>query len=157
MRSAVYLLALTLVCSQARVTEVKSDEAFEEMIVQSPDVTAVLFTSPSKEEEAVNAHRVVEVVASKLTSVQFAIADVDSVKAFASEFNVRRRMVPRLLVFPSRARQVDMIPMKGDSLPTADGLEQSILTLLAEHKKGENGIFRKKILSIGSGDDKQEV
>ena len=37
--------------------------------------------------------------------VKFGVADVDYVKAVASEFNVRKRMLPRVLVFPTRARQ----------------------------------------------------
>lgn len=151
-------LVLLAACTRAELTLLKNDEAFEETVIQSGEVWAVLFTSPSKGEDAEAAEKVVDRLSMKLSSVQFALADVDSVKAFASEFNIRKRMVPRLAVFASRARQVDLIPMKGDALPTAEALEAAVLAYLAENAKGETtGRYEKLTLAIGGGGEDKEL
>ena len=74
-------------------------------------------------------------------------------KAFASEFNVRKRMVPRLLVFTSRARQAEIIGMKGEQLPTAEQLTATIRSHLKENIKNADGVYGKLTLSIAGSDE----
>lgn len=137
--------------ARADITHIGTDEAFEAEIMNSAHVWAVLFTSTGKE-DAIIAEKLVDRLSVKLSSVKFAVADVDSVKAFASEFNVRKRMVPRLAVFASRARQADLVPMKGDSMPTSEDLEKSIMAFLSENSK-VGGLYEKLTLAIGGGSD----
>ncbi|KOO29178.1 hypothetical protein Ctob_007966 [Chrysochromulina tobinii] len=87
----------------------------------------------------------------KMSAVQFAVADVDSVKAFASEFNVRKRMVPRLLIFNSRARQAEMVPLK-DDLPAVEKLEEQVLGFLKENGKNDEHKYKKTTLAVGAPD-----
>lgn len=109
--SIALLLVLVLEQAQGALQRVESDEAFEDVIMSNPHAVAVLFNSASKGEDAAAAERLVEKLSMKMSAVQFFHADVDSVRAFASEFNVRKRLVPRMLIFASRARQADLIPM----------------------------------------------
>ena len=62
--------------------------------------------------------RIVEGAVSAIPGLSLATADVDDVKAFASEFNVRKRMVPRLLLFTSRARQATVIKLSEETRGT---------------------------------------
>ena len=111
MLPALCAIALLLTSANAEVRTINDDEDFEETVIQSAEVWAVMFTSPSKGDDAVKAEKMMERLAMKMSGVHFGVADVDNVKTFSSEFNVRKRMVPRLLVFNSRARQADVIPM----------------------------------------------
>ena len=145
------LLLLAIPFGDADVIDlmrIPSDEEFESTVIQSSTVVAVLFVAGTNGEDA---ERVVKQVSMKISGVTFATADVDMVKAFASEFNVRKRMVPRMLVFTSRARQAETIPLRGDAMMTADKLEATILGFLADHTKKEEGDYMKTILAIGGG------
>ena len=107
------ILLVLLLCSMGRgsasTTIVSSDEQFEKTIIMSPNVWAVLFISKTREAE--EAKKVMVQVEAVVPGLSMAEADVDDVKAFASEFNVRKRMVPRLLLYVSRARQASIIKL----------------------------------------------
>jgi hypothetical protein len=92
-----------------------------------------------------------------MPALSLATADVDSVKAFSSEFNVRKRMVPRLLVFTSRARQATIIKLKEEdgSDPDVVRVRSELEIALGETTKGDDGRFRKTTLALGAG--KQEL
>ncbi len=146
------LLLLLLPLARAEVEVLASDEEFEETVMQDPNVWGVLFNSASKGEDGEAATRLVERVSLKMSAVQFAVADVDNIKAFASEFNVRKRMVPRLLIFNSRARQAELIPLKGE-LPTVSELEERIMGFLQENTMNpDEHMYAKTTLAIGGGD-----
>ena len=87
----------------------------------------------------------------KILGLTVGEADVDEVKSFASEFNVRKRMVPRLLVFTSRARQASQIKLPADELPTAEMLFYELSHLLNENELDADGRYLKQTLAIGGG------
>ena len=151
--------ALLLAASTARVAavdiELMGDEQFEKSIIMSPSCWAVLFTSATREAESAEAERLLERVGTMLPGLSLAKADVDNVKAFASEFNVRKRMVPRVLVFNSRARQAGTVKMKLESgaAPEIMQLTAEISEYLKENKIGTNDLYEKLTLAIGAGGD----
>lgn len=146
------LLFLLVPLARANVETIESDEAFEATVMQDSNVWGVLFSnSASKGEEKEAAIRLIERLSVKMSAVQFAVADVDSVKAFASEFNVRKRMVPRLLIFNSRARQAEMVPLK-DDLPAVEKLEEQVLGFLKENGKNDEHKYKKTTLAVGAPD-----
>ena len=152
-----FLLAAALVLGSTDMVSIRDDDAFENQIIQSSHVWAVLFTSPSRAEDTQRGLQVFERVAAQVSDVRLGVVDVDEVKAFASEFNVRKRMVPRLLVFTSRARQAEMVAMKGEQLPTAEQLQAAIRSHLKENIKDADGVYQKMTLSIGVGSDDKEL
>ena len=70
--------------------------------------------------ESRRAVQLLRVVNDRMPGLAFAEADVDDVKAFSSEFNVRKRMVPRILVFNSRARMAEVIKLNPDEMMNED-------------------------------------
>ena len=94
-----------------------------------------------------------ELLAAANKQLTFGTADVDAVGAAVSEFNIRKRMIPRVLVFNSRARQAEVIKLAGEDV-TADGLAASVLGFLAENPTNENGDCLRLTLAIGG---KEEV
>jgi hypothetical protein len=108
--SAILLLAAS---AAAELQSLPSDTAFEDEVLMSPNCWAVLFTSSTRDVK--DATTLVERLGGVLPGLSLASADVDNVKAVCSEFNVRKRMVPRLLVFNSRARQPIIIKLKSDT------------------------------------------
>lgn len=145
------LLFLLVPLARASVQTIESDEAFEATVMQDSIVWGVLFNSASKGEDSEAALGLIERLSTKMSAVQFAVADVDSVKAFASEFNVRKRMVPRLLIFNSRARQAEMVPLK-DDLPAVEKLEEQVLGFLKENGKNGEHKYKKTTLAVGAPD-----
>jgi len=145
------LLFLLVPLARASVQTIESDEAFEATVMQDSIVWGVLFNSASKGEDGEAAIGLIERLSMKMSAVQFAVADVDSVKAFASEFNVRKRMVPRLLIFNSRARQAEMVPLK-DDLPAVEKLEEQVLGFLKENGKNDEHKYKKMTLAVGAPD-----
>ena len=150
-------LAATLLCAFApavtavEVVKLENDEAFEEKVIQSRHVWAVLFTSGRAGDDSAEALKVIEEVATTVDSFKIGVADVDAVKAFASEFNVRKRMAPRMLVFNSRARQAEVIALKG-AVPWASALLAQIKLHLKENAL-HGAHYEKVTLAIGGKDE----
>ena len=89
-------------------------------------------------------------------AVRFASADVDDVKAFSSEFNVRKRMVPRVLLFSSRARLADIVKVDAKAVGVAE-LDAAIRAMVTENPTAGARV-QKVTLAIGAGgDDKSEL
>lgn len=80
----------------AEITMIDSDAAFEQTVMNDPHCWAILFTSKTRPEEVAPLLRSFEQVEARLGDVRLGVADVDVVKAVSSEFNVRKRMVPRI-------------------------------------------------------------
>ena len=74
----------------------------------------------------------------------------DAVRAVVSEFNIRKRMIPRILVFGSRARQADIIKLASEPMET-DALTGAVLNLFSENPTSDDGACQKTTLAIGSG------
>jgi len=154
LRRIAQLLALLLSGACADLAIIDTDEKFEEQIMMTSHCWAVLFTSATRKEETEAALKMVESAAATVPGLTLAMADVDAVKAFASEFNVRKRMVPRLLLFNSRARMANVIKL-GEST-TWQGVQSELKDGLAENKDTDGeGRLQKLTLAIGSG--KEEV
>ena len=134
------------------VDVILSDADFESDIMMSSHCWAVLFVSKHREvDEAIT---LMDQLGAVLPGLSFARADVDDVKAVCSEFNVRKRMVPRLLVFNSRARQPTVVKLQSESGGpiSPNKLTAAVTAVLADNKKDANGKYEKLTLAIGGGD-----
>lgn len=135
--------------ASASAINVGTDDLFEETIIMSPNVWAVLFTSKTR--EAGEARKLMLHVEAAVPGLSTAEADVDEVKAFASEFNVRKRMVPRLLLFTSRARQANIIKL-GEGPLDSDEVLKAVKEAVAENAdRDADGKLLKLTLAIGAG------
>jgi hypothetical protein len=149
-RLIVRLAAWLAVCASTVAAElpvIRTDADFESEIMASSHCWAVLFVSSTRDVAA--AATLVERMGAALPALSLASADVDDVKAVCSEFNVRKRMVPRLLVFNSRARQASIVKL-GEAL-TVDELVTAVRAELTENKEDADGRLEKLTLAIGSG------
>ena len=68
-----------------------------------------------------------------------------------SEFNMRKRMIPRVLVFNSRARQAEIIRKEVFEGGSQDGLAAAVLDLFAENPTTDDHCL-KTTLAIGGGE-----
>ena len=152
MRAVVQLLSLAAFAAGS-VEEITDNEMFEERVMKAEGCWAMLFTAKTRPEESTQALRKWELLAAANKQLTFGTADVDAVSAAVSEFNIRKRMIPRVLVFNSRARQAEVIKLAGEDV-TADGLAASVLGFLAENPTNENGDCLRLTLAIGG---KEEV
>ena len=75
--------------------------------------------------------------------------DYDDLSAVASEFHVRKRMLPVVLVFHTRARTAGYVK---NIEPTF--VRDHVLSLMKENNnpKSEDGKFSKVTLQLGGGD-----
>ena len=80
-------------------------------------------------------------------------------KAVASEYNVRKRMVPRLLIFNTRARQAEIVrPSSANGEPkTQEELMDDIRPHLQDNEivvnEGGDKKYKKETLKLGGGGD----
>jgi thioredoxin-like negative regulator of GroEL len=136
-------------------------EQFENVILKSSDIYLVVFTLDSDDpvkSRGVNQERCQEVeegmpalqVKMDALGVKLAIVDVEDVAAIASEFNVRKRMLPMALLFKTRARDGDVV--KADALLDPDHALSEIKEALAENPKREGGGYDKITLQLGGGE-----
>lgn len=152
MRSLFFsLLALLPLAARGAVEEIADDVAFEERVMGAEGCWAVLFTATTRPEESKKALLQWELIAAANKQISFGTADVDTVRAVVSEFNIRKRMIPRVLVFGSRARQADLIKLASEPMET-DALTVAVLNLLSENPASDEGGCLKTTLAIGSGD-----
>eukprot|EP00960_Hanusia_phi_P028453 747419-Hanusia_phi.AAC.4 len=167
------LLALSLSTSVSAAsrsfTALKNVDDFEENVIKSMDVWLVLFVGMSNDEikakgidrekcqTAIDQLGVVTEEMRKL-SVQVAVADVDDLAGIASEFNVRKRMLPKILLFKTRARDADSI--KFDVFQDVSALRNEVLELLKDNPRrainddgqGQAVGFDKITLAVGGSD-----
>ena len=144
------LLALLPLAARGSVEEIADDVSFEESVMKAEGCWAVLFTATTRPEESKKALLQWELIAAANTQITFGTADVDAVRAVVSEFNIRKRMIPRILVFGSRARQADIIKLASEPMET-DALTGAVLNLLSENPSSDEGGCQKTTLAIGSG------
>ena len=154
---AMLITALFLVsAASAQDVVIASDATFESEIISSKKCWAVLFVS--RDRDCAAAIKLIQRLHDSMPGLSIASADVDDVKAISSEFNVRKRMVPRLLIFNSRARQASIIKLKaeGDAEASLQEVFDMIREILSDNGNDEQGNFEKVTLSIGGG-GKDEV
>ena len=150
---AAALLLLLLHSAAGSLTTLKDDAQFEAEVVQDPVVWGVLFTSKTRDDDAKS--KAMLQAAHGLAAglghlMRWGRADIQDCKAFASEFNVRTRMVPRVLLFSSRARMADVIRLEGE--PTEDALEAAVRAALGDQVSDE-ARWMKTTLAIGGKED----
>ena len=144
MRHALLLALCAL--AHAKILPINTDEDFESTVMNDAGVWVILFTSQSRESETQSLlEKVTRADQMMGGEVKFGVADVDYVKAVASEFNVRKRMLPRVLVFPTRARQAEI-------LRDSDFTVVAVASLLTENTKVD-GVYQKLTLAIGGADE----
>ena len=153
MKLATLVLLVASHASEA-ITTIANDAAFESEVMMSSQCWAVLFTSSTR--DVAEAVKITERLGASLPGLAIASADVDDVKAVCSEFNVRKRMIPRLLVFNSRARQASIVKMVDTTL---DEVLTQVKAELTENAKDAEGRYEKLTLAIGGGggDDAPET
>mmetsp|Transcript_2153 Transcript_2153/g.4170 ORF Transcript_2153/g.4170 Transcript_2153/m.4170 type:complete len:154 (+) Transcript_2153:84-545(+) len=146
------LRALFFACAAAStgsVVEIADDAMFEERVMKEEGCWAVLFTTASRAEESTKALRQWELLAAANQQISFGAADVDLVRQVVSEFNMRKRMIPRALVFHSRARQAEIIRKEMFESSSTDGLAATVLDFFAENPTNEDdGSCLKTTLAI---------
>lgn len=133
-----------------QVPRIESDAKFEAQVISSPHCTAVLFVESIHDTK--DARHLVRKMGKDL-GVDVAVAEVDAVKAISSEFNVRKRMVPRMLVFNTRSRQAVVIKLKGDNdeLIPMETVKQEVTEALKDNKHVmSSGHYEKLTLTIAS-------
>ena len=81
--------------------------------------------------------------------VNVGVADIDDLGAIASEFNVRKRMLPVALLFKTRARDGDKL--KVDLFASPSALKTQIEELLVDNPR-EKDAYTKITLSLGGGE-----
>ena len=153
MQHATALLLLLLHSAAGSLTTLKDDAQFEAEVVQDPVVWGVLFTSKTRDDDA-KSKAMLEAAHGLAAGLghlmRWGRADIQDCKAFASEFNVRTRMVPRVLLFSSRARMADVIRLEGE--PTEDALEAAVRAALGDQVSDE-AKWMKTTLAIGGKED----
>ena len=135
----------------ATVVEITDDVVFEERVMKEDGCWAVLFTASTRPEESTKALRQFELLAQAAPQVTFGTADVDAVRGVVSEFNMRKRMIPRVLVFNSRARQAEIIRKEVFESGSQDGLAVAVLDLFVENPTTDDHCL-KTTLAIGGGE-----
>jgi hypothetical protein len=78
---------------------------------------------------------------------QTGLADIEDLAAVASEFNVRKRMLPTAMLFSVRARSAEIIP--SDLFEDPAKLKAKVAEMLSENPKGKDDKFSKITLSLG--------
>ena len=159
MRAARLLTSMLLLpLARAAVLELTDDASFEERVMNEEGCWAVLFTATTRPDESTAALRQWELVEAANPAISFGTADVDAVRAVVSEFNIRKRMIPRILVFNSRARQAEFIKLATEPLST-EALGDAVRGFFAENPtKADGGDCLKTTLAIDSGGgDKAEL
>ena len=152
----IHLCLVSLATAVMEVPIIPDDQTFEAEVIHASSCIAVLFTSETRE----TPESLLDDIHAEMPGLLLAKADVDSVKAFSSEFNVRKRMVPRLLLFNARARQAHVIKLKDDGggAVMASSVVSSLRSLLAENEQTADGQWQKLTLAIGGGGgDKSEL
>lgn len=142
------LVGLLLTCPLG-IFVFDSDAAFETVLSDS-QAWAVLLTStntPGTAEGSATVLRKINSLAPELAQVVFVgTADVAHVKSIAAEFNIRARRCPKLLLFATRARDVEEIDVDGDIL--AD-----IKAKLVDNPVDSKGFSLKRTLAVGAPDE----
>ena len=145
-------LALLALGVGAEIAQIPTDAAFESDVLMSSRCHAVLFSSAAR--DMPGTITLAERLEAALPGLAVSVADVDDVKAVSSEFNVRKRMLPRLLLFNSRARQPSVVKLKGEGGEAGLSLESltaAVRAELVENGKDADGKYEKLTLAIGSG------
>lgn len=140
--------AASLVGSANALEHVRSDADFE-AVLDDPVVWAVLFTSDSSEATAGKSADAKVLFDNALQSlaplVKGGIVDVAEAKAGASEFNIRARRCPKLLLFTKRARDAEVLDLGGGGL----SIDAQVRTLLVDNAVAESGEAMKATLAVG--------
>ena len=171
-RSLALLVAFAS-ASTGSVVEITDDTVFEERVMKEDGCWAVLFTATTRPEESTKALRQWELLAAANKQLTFGTADVvsdchsnmvstdlrltprlavrcqDMVRGVVSEFNMRKRMIPRVLVFNTRARQAEIVRKETVEGASTDGLATAVLGFFAENPTKEDGDCLKMTLAIG--------
>jgi thioredoxin-like negative regulator of GroEL len=148
-----------LAAAAAELVTLTSEESFEQRVMQDSELWAVLFTSRTRDDDP-NSEAMLQafhgLAAGLGHRMSWGRADVDDVKAFASEFNIRKRMVPRAVLFSSRARMADVLRLDEISEDALEAAVREVLGSVAE-ETADGQRWKKHTLAIGASGDKDEV
>jgi hypothetical protein len=138
----------------APVAFVNTEQAFEQLVIDASHVTLFIFTSASSEasqaRSALALSAVGELAETLSPLLTAAHGDASVLKGIATEFNIRTRRCPKLLLFVQRARQAEVLEL-GDDIQAA-AIEAQIrgylkeLTIVA-------GKSLKSVLAVGGPDE----
>ena len=138
-------------------TTIASDADFERIVLGDHSCWAVAFVSRSKPgaEFDLVSDSLQHAALALRGDVAFAHVDVDDAKAIASEFSVRKRLAPRLLLFNSRARQAAVVKLlqgKGTSKADKEDFRAKLANTLADNPRDAAGRCEKLTLAIGGAE-----
>lgn len=149
------LLAGAAAASSPLVTLVETDQAFETVVIDDSHVTLFLFTSAStdaSQARSASALAIVGELAETLSPLLTAAhGDASVLKGVATEFNIRTRRCPKLLLFVQRARQAEVLEL-GEELEVF-AIEAQIRTHLKELTVSSAGKALKSVLAVGGPDE----
>lgn len=154
---AALLCLLGLIAAQTGPATVSSDAAFEEHVLADPQASLFLFTSAASEanrERSAAALEVLQSLGARLAPlIKTAHGDAASLKGIATEFNIRARRCPKLLLFAQRARQADVLEL-GEVL-NLERIEAQVKGLLIGSRLSisADGAAMKATLAVGSPAD----
>lgn len=148
---------LVVLCGTALGAQLGSDAAFEKAVLADTHASLFLFTSSASEATAARSEaalRVLEAIGASLGPLlKTAHGDAALLKAAASEFNIRARRCPKLLLFAQRARQAEVLEL-GEEL-SAQKVEAQVREALraAELALSPDGRAMKATLAVGAPAD----
>jgi hypothetical protein len=136
-------------------TKVDTDGGFEAFVLDDSQVSLFLFTSTSTEASQARSALALDVMTELgerfSPQIKTGFGDAGALKGIATEFNIRARRCPKLLLFVQRARQAEVLEL-GETL-RADAIEAQISALLKGLAVGEDGKAMKAVLAVGSPDE----
>lgn len=134
---------------------VDTDQAFESVVIDDSHVTLFLFTSASTDASRARSESALSIVGALAETLYplltAAHGDASVLKGVATEFNIRTRRCPKLLLFVQRARQAEVLEL-GDELQAA-AIEAQIRTHLDELTVSADGKAQKSVLAVGGPDE----
>ncbi|KAK3281259.1 hypothetical protein CYMTET_10942 [Cymbomonas tetramitiformis] len=138
-------------CEASEETAViTTTQDFDELL--NDEYVALILVTSSKSPESVEfgSTHFLGLKTSLQGKVNFAIMDRDEVPEIASEFNIRKHHVPKVLVLDSRARSPTHIKAKGAT--DVHQIVQEVNEALANNEMDDEGKFLKTTLALGGGE-----
>ena len=152
---AFFFIVLSKTTASPLVAMVDTDRAFETVVIDDSHVTLFLFTSASTDASQARSASALSVVAELAEALSplltAAHGDASVLKGVATEFNIRTRRCPKLLLFVQRARQAEVLEL-GEELQAA-AIEAQIRTHLKELSVSAHGKALKSVLAVGGPDE----
>ena len=162
MKFAVVLLLLAA-SGAAKHLLITTDDEFESRVLQSSNVIVAVFCSSKakgaaaeRQGRCADMDATLQKISEGPPGVQVALVDVERAKAVGSEFNVKKRTVPKMMLFRTRARNGDELDPAANLVDQGDVDWKTIHSLLEageNPKDDDTGRYSKITLALGGNAD----